>query len=97
MWGLQEISDEDVHVLMRDEKEGRKKQGHTNKAKMSCLGWDSNSQHSTLSQSALSAELHVHTRAAHVHCTYQGSSCTLYIPEQLMYMYMYVKGGVLRS
>ena len=51
-----------THVLMRDEKEGRKKQARSNKQqgeatqhmhsrqsrKMSCLGWDSNPRHSTL-------------------------------------------------
>ena len=51
-----------VHVLMRDEKEERKKQARSNKQgkatqhtqgshfpkKMSCLGWDSNPRHSTL-------------------------------------------------
>ena len=52
-----------IHVLMRDEKEGRKKQARSNKQqgkatqhtqgshfplrKMSCLGWDSNPRHST--------------------------------------------------
>ena len=51
-----------IHVLIRYEKEGRKKQGQTNNKakqhstpkavtflrKISCLGWDSNPRHSTL-------------------------------------------------
>ena len=53
-----------IHVLMRDEKEGREKQARSNKqqgkatqhtqdshfsqGKMSCLGWNSNPRHSTL-------------------------------------------------
>ena len=52
-----------VHVFMRDEKEGRKKQAKSNKQQgkatqhtqgshfslhLSCLGWDSNPQHYTL-------------------------------------------------
>ena len=57
-----QLEEQKVNVLMRDEKEGRKKQAKSNKQqsntahprqslflrKMSCLGWDSNPRHSTL-------------------------------------------------
>ena len=78
-----------IHVLMRDEKEGRKKQARSNKQtrqsntahprqslflrKMSCLMWDSNPRHSSVK---LQTDLSTTElpRQLHVQCT-----CTLFM------------------